>query len=258
MMIALVISFALPVGLCIWFRIREKADLMPFFVGCAVMILFAFVLEQLVHRVVLNSSAGETIRNTPWIYALYGGCMAAVFEESGRFLAFKTVLRKLRGNNANALMYGAGHGGIEAIVVLGITSINNLFYSFLINTGNTQMLTAPLSGNQAALEQVNTAIRQLTTVPSWQFLLGGAERIFAVILQIALSVLVWFAAKEKGKGYLFLVAVCMHVAGDALTVYLAQTGVSVIVIELIVGIAALSLAAGAGKLLHADSGMQVR
>ena len=54
--------------------------------------------------------------------------MAGIFEETGRFLAFKTVLRKKQGKDINALMYGAGHGGFEAAALLGITMINNIIY----------------------------------------------------------------------------------------------------------------------------------
>ena len=32
-------------------------------------------------------------------------------------------------------MYGAGHGGVEAMLLLGLTSINNIANSTLINSG---------------------------------------------------------------------------------------------------------------------------
>ncbi len=232
--IALVISVALPVGLCIYFRKAKKADLLPFFIGCAVMILFAFVLESSAHRLILNSKVGSAITGNIWLYGLYGGAMAGLFEETGRLIAFKTVLRKKQGNDANALMYGAGHGGIEAFAILGITSINNILYSVLINTGNTAILTAPLAGEQLA--QVEEAFRTLAVTPSWQFLLGSVERILAVILQISLSVLVWFAAKKKNRIYLYPVAILLHLIVDAGTVILAGKNVSLLLVESLVAV----------------------
>ena len=185
--ISLVVSAALPIGLCVFFRKAKKADLEPFFIGCGVMILFAFVLESFAHRFILNSKAGAVIMGNIWLYGLYGGAMAGLFEESGRFIAFKTVLRKKQNNDANALMYGAGHGGIEAFIILGITSINNILYSVLINTGRTSVLTGPLSGEM--LTQAEGAVQALITTPSWHFLLGSVERILAIIVQISFSVL---------------------------------------------------------------------
>lgn len=227
--LALVISAALPIGLCIYFRRSKKAALFPFFIGCAVMILSAFVLESLAHRCILSSKAGTVILGNIWLYGLYGGAMAGLFEETGRFIAFKTILRNHRDNNANALMYGAGHGGIEAFVILGITSINNIIYSVLINTGRTEMLTAPAAGEMR--KQVEASIHALMTTPSWHFLIGGVERILAVILQISLSVLVWFAAKKKSRIYYYPLAIVLHLIVDAGAVILAGRNVSPLLIE---------------------------
>ena len=131
MAVSLVIAFGVPIALFIYFRKKKGADILPFFIGCAVMFVFAFVLEAYAHQAVFASEIGKKIQNNVFAYALYGGFMAGLFEETGRFLAFKTVLKKKLGNDANALMYGAGHGGFEAIYLLGITSINNIIYSVL-------------------------------------------------------------------------------------------------------------------------------
>ena len=162
--------------------------------------------------------------------------MAGLFEETGRFLAFRTVLKKYQGKNVNALMYGAGHGGIEAIVLLGITSVNNIIYSVFINSGQTARLTTGLTGD--ALAQVESAIEQLKAYPSAMFLLGGVERIFAVVLQISLSILVWTAVK-KNKRFLYPAAILIHLFVDAITVVLSASGVSTYILEGVVGILAI-------------------
>ena len=245
MLVSLIIAVGLPVILCIWLRIVKKADLLPFFVGCGVMLLFAFVLEQIAHTLILSSPAGTAIRGNTWLYALYGGAMAALFEETGRNLAFRTVLKKYLGRDVNALMYGAGHGGFEAIAILGIASLNNLITSVMINSGGIQALMDTLPADAAA--QVEAAVETLKTTPSGLFLMGGAERVFAVILQISLSVLVWNAVKYREKRMLFPAAMLIHFAVDALTVILSQTGVSVYLLEAVVGIMALLSAAAAWK-----------
>ncbi len=229
MIVSLAVSVALPVGLCVFFRKVKKADILPFFIGCAVMVVFAFILEALIHQLILPSKAGEAIQGNVWTYALYGGLMAGLFEETGRFVAFKTVLRRYRERNSDALMYGAGHGGIEAFAILGIASVNNLIYSLLINSGNTSLLTSTLSGD--VLEQVEGAIRTLVTTPSWQFLMGSAERVFAVVLHLALSVFVWFAAKKRSQILLYPAAVLIHLIVDAVTVVLSQSGVALFAVE---------------------------
>lgn len=244
MVVAGLIAFGLPIGLFIYFLKAKKAEVLPFFVGCLVMLLFAFTLEQLAHAVILGSAAGAVIQNNIWLYGLYGGLMAGLFEETGRLVAFRTLLKKKQSNNANALMYGAGHGGFEAMVLLGITSINNLVYSALINSGAMDELMASMEGDTLAATQ--SAVQTLISTPWWQFLMGGVERILAVILQIALSVLVWFAVKEK-KYALYLQAILIHLLVDAGTVVLSKFGLPLPVLELIVAAGAMIAAWYAGR-----------
>ena len=233
MIVSCVVSFVLPIGLYAFYRMKMKANVMPFFVGCGVMLLFALVLESLVHRIVLFSSVGKTIQNNVYLYALYGGAMAALFEETGRLIAFKTVLKKVQHRDANALMYGAGHGGFEAAMLMGASMISNIMFSEIINSGNTASITADLSGE--ALTEMEGLFRTLTETPANQFYLAGVERVFAIALQISFSVLVWFAAKYPEAKKLYLLALLLHFGVDAVTVILSGNGVSPYLLEVIVG-----------------------
>ena len=210
------------------------------------MLLFAFILESGAHSLVLSSPAGSAIKGNIWLYAIYGGFMAGLFEETGRYLAFSFALKKYRAKNVNALMYGAGHGGFEAIVIVGLTMINNIVWSFMINNGRIAELTGSLSGDQLA--QAQQAIGLLISTPSYQFLLGGAERLFAILLHISLSVLVWFAVKWEGKLYLYPAAILIHFAVDAAAALLSGLGVNVVIIEAVVAILTTAAALFARRL----------
>lgn len=220
MALAALFAFAIPVVLLIYCK-RKGADVLPFFVGCAVFVLFALILEALMHQLVLKVlPVGEKIMGNTLLYALYGGLAAGVFEETGRFLAFKTVLKKRLGNDRNALMYGAGHGGVEAVLLLGFAYISNIVMSVLINAGQTDVLTATAPGETA--EQLKAVLDSLVTTAPWTYLLGMVERAVAVTTHICLSVLVWFAVKKPGKGWLFPLAILLHAAFDGITVILAD------------------------------------
>ena len=229
MAVAGVAGFAIPVALFLYFRLKRKADLPPFFIGCAVMFVFALVLESLMHRLVLGSAVGETIKNNIWLYAPYGGLAAGIFEETGRFLAFRTVLKKYQSRDINALMYGAGHGGFEAAMVLGVTMFGNIALAVLMNGGLLSSMTAALPAE--ALEQLQPTLDTLAQTKPELFLTGILERVFAVVLQISLSVLVWFAAKNKKKIYLYPVAVLIHAAVDGLVVVMNGMEVPILAIE---------------------------
>ena len=228
---SMLFAVSLPIVLAIVFKKKFKTSLLAFFVGCGVWFVFAIVLEQIMHTLVLASSLGATIQNNIWLYGIYGGLAAGVFEETGRFIAMKTLLKKTYDNPHNSLMYGAGHGGFEAFFLLGTGMLNNLIYALMINAGQIETLLAPLDGAQR--ESVQVVIDSLIKTKSYIFLLGDFERISAVILHISLSVLVWIAV-VKGKYILYPLAIFIHFFVNAVTVIINGYNVSVIVLEGIV------------------------
>lgn len=245
----MLIGVAIPVGLCIFCRKKWKCDFLPFFTGCGVMFLFAFVLEQIVHMIVLYGPAGSMIQGNMWLYALYGGLMAGLFEETGRLVAMKFLLKKNQGNNYNALMYGAGHGGFEAFWLLFFGMLNNLICAVMINTGSVSIL---LSGADAASRTtLQASFEALSTTSPFLFLLSPVERIAAVIAQLSLSVLVWQAAKGKGKMGWYLLAIFLHFVLDFVAVVLSGMGIPAVAIEVVVWLMAIGYALLAGKVWKA-------
>lgn len=229
--IGLVLGLATPVILLVVFRKKYKCNIGAFFVGCGVMILLAFVLEKILHMIVLASPIGNAIQTNIWLYGIYGGFAAALFEETGRFMAFRFVLKKKQNNDYNALMYGAGHGGIEMIVVMSVVMLNNLIYAVMINSGTMDQTIAMLPSAQQ--DAMNSVVTQLINASPLLFLVSPIERIAALVLQLSLSVLVWFAVKEKKNIVLFPIAMGLHMLVDGVLGVTSKAGISMVVIELI-------------------------
>ncbi len=227
--ISIFFSVAIPTGLFIFFRKKYGCNRKPFFIGCAVFAVFALILENIVHSVVLSGGRADAIMAKPLLYGLYGGFMAGLFEETGRFLAFKTILKKSRGDDRTALMYGAGHGGFEAFFILFSAMITNIVYAVMINSGNTTALTANLDAKSlAVMEQAFTTLK--TTNPVF-FLAGIIERISTVAIHISLSVLVWFAAKDRKSLLLYPLAILIHLIIDAAVAAMGVMKVNTVAIE---------------------------
>jgi len=219
MALAMVFAFAAPLVLLFYFK-KKGAQVLPFFVGCAVFVLFALVLESLMHNLVLKGlPVGERIMGNTLLYALYGGLAAGIFEETGRFLAFKTVLKGKLDNDRNALMYGAGHGGVEAVLLLGATYGSYMVMGIMMNLGLTDQLTAGLTGEMLA--QTEALFDTVAAITPLTCALALVERCAAMTTHISLSVLVWFAVKKSDKLGLFPLAILLHAAMDGLTVILA-------------------------------------
>lgn len=216
MVISLLLSVVLPIFLGIFIYKKTKAWVPAFFIGCGIFVGFAMILEQICHAIVLTVT-GSAIRDNIWLYAIYGGLAAALFEECGRWIAMKFCLKKHL-TRENALMYGAGHGGIEAFLILGMSSMSNLLTAAMINGGLMEKTMTALEPAQQEVTYHQLSV--LWTTPAYQFYLAPVERISAIALQIALSILVYSAVKTGRKLHL-AAAFGLHFAVDFLTVICA-------------------------------------
>ena len=227
MCFAFIVAVGLPIGLMIYAFLKLKADMLWFGIGAATFIIFALVLEQCLH-VVMIKQFGETLTGNLLVKAVYGGLAAGVFEEMGRFTSMN-LFKKKGLNKLNALMYGIGHGGIEAIIIVGLSSISNLITSIMINTGTFEPMLASLDASTK--EQTMQQVSLLWTASSLDFYLAGVERVVAITLHICLSYIVYKAVKGKKLQLLFL-AIALHAGLDFITVLLAGY-VSSLVLELV-------------------------
>jgi uncharacterized membrane protein YhfC len=227
MAVSLLISIGLPIGLFLFWRKKYSLKLIPALVGAAMFIIFALVLEQMLHAVILKPSADGSIalvQDAPLLFVLYAILAAGLFEETARLVAFSFLKRRYEGVGTG-LSYGIGHGGIEAILLVGLTMFSNIVLSLTINAGSAAAL--------GDLPQVKAAVDSLINMDSSIFLIGGLERASAIAGQIALSVLVWLAVSNR-KLWLYPVAVLAHALLD-LPVALLQVGVlkSTLLVEVI-------------------------
>lgn len=216
MVITLIISMVLPIVLLIIARVKYKAKISSLFIGAGVFVLFALVLEQILHLIVIGAVGQDKLVSNIWLYGLYGAAAAAVFEETGRFVAFKFFMKNRR-DRENAFMYGIGHGGIEAIIIVGITSINNIVNSIMINNGGIVPVLSLLP--EEIKEQTFAQISQLWTLPSYSFYMGGIERISAIALHIGMTFVMYKGVKFADKKMIAL-AFAIHFVADFATVIL--------------------------------------
>ena len=218
---------------------RKKFNSKPLalWTGVLTFVLSAMVLEQILHSVVINSVGLENLTANVWLYALYGAAAAAVFEETGRFIAMKFVLKNNL-SRPNAFMYGIGHGCGEAIIIVGVQQISNIATEYLINSG---LLGVQLSSlDEATRQSTIAAAAPLWTTNPGMFFVGGIERVSAITLQIAMSFVMYKGVKFK-KGSFFLAAFGIHFIADFITVAAAKYFPTALVEVLIAAVAVLAV-----------------
>lgn len=224
MVFTLLVSIAAPVVLAIILYRRHRYHPLSLVVGAAV-----FVISQIVIRIpLLNALTGTSWHqqnSSSLIYLLVVYALSAgIFEETGRLIGFR-FFRKNHLDWKNAVAFGIGHGGIEAALLVGMQSVNNLTISLMINSGSYDQLIAPSLGDQA--EQVREA---LTGTPPAHFFLSGIERLAVLPVHIILSVIVCLAVVKR-KYVLVLLAILLHGIVNAPAVLASPYALSIYVIE---------------------------
>ena len=216
-MISMIISILLPVGLIIFWSVKTKARFKNALWGAGTFIVFAYILESLMHQIMLRFMGQEAFTALPF-YAIYGGLAAGIFEECGRYIVMRFILQKNL-DKKDSIMLGIGHGGVESILLVGIAYISNLVIISTINSGNGNLLMTGLDETLQA--QLVAQISPLWTTSAATFLIAGFERIFAIAVHICLSYMV-YRSVVNSKPILLVVAIAAHAILDGVTVTVMQ------------------------------------
>jgi uncharacterized membrane protein YhfC len=139
--------------------------------------------------------------------AIAAGLSAGLCEEIARYLMLRYGLRRAR-SFREAVQFGVGHGGIEAIImgVLVVVALGVMLALRWLPPG-------ALGGEDVA------AAADVYWSSSWdKAVLGGVERVVAITSHVAMSVMVMRAVVRQRIGWLFA-AIGSHAAIDAFAVW---------------------------------------
>lgn len=221
MMVSLAVSVGLPVFLIVFFNRRRESSVFNAFIGACVFFVFALLLEQMLHTIM--SYAFPSLLEIPAFYVAYGCLAAGIFEECGRYVGLRYLVNKNKAYFASdALMFGAGHGGLEALMIAGVACTGNLVMAFNLNANGAAAYTNGLSG--AELESMNRMIETITQASPAQFFFVGFERVSAIVLHMSLSVLIWMVLTGRIRKLWFPAAVLLHAVSNV-PAALYQSGV---------------------------------
>ena len=228
--LAALISLATPFVIYFFCRRRMDLPLRNIAIGAGIFILFALVLESAMHLYFLkaNPVTSAWLMHHTWGFMLYAAGAAAIFEETGRLIAFR-FFAKRTGDAGTAVSYGIGHGGAESIIIGGLGQAQSIVFALLLNAGKLRStLGAKLP--PAAYAKIHDALIHLDFPTA---LIGGGERVAAILLQIALSLLVWRAVERKDWRW-FAAALLLHAGMDSLAALYQHGALSLMVVEGIV------------------------
>ena len=216
--ITVILLIAIPVFAFVYWRRkhREQTNIRYLIAGALGFLVSARMLELGVHYlcIIADNPVSRFINGSTVVYMLYGAIMAGVFEECGRHIVLKYIMKRNR-TRENAVMYGIGHGGIEVLIVVLPSMILYLVISVLFSTGNVESALGSLKITE---ETAVSALPSVQAAASFNFglmVLNVIERLMAMTLHIGLTVIVYYGVVNAKKIWL-PVAILLHGLTDAL------------------------------------------
>lgn len=211
------LMLALPVIIFVCWRKthKEKLNIGYLIAGAAGFIVSARVLELGVHYVCLlmDNPVSRFINGSTLAYVVYGTVMAGVFEECGRHIILKYILKKHRARE-NAVLYGIGHGGIEIWAVLLPTVVTYLVIAVLFSQGNPEEALRALKITEDTAAAALPTVQAAAAFDYAAMAIHIIERLLAMLAHIGLTVIVFCGVKTAKKGCLPL-AILLHMLMDA-------------------------------------------
>ena len=198
------LEIIIPLGIGFYITRKFGTSWKNWFIG-ALMFLLSLV------RLPLNTYVNQVLIAAPvtamtYILAiLVPSLTAGIFEEGARYVGLKYIIKDE--TYEKGLTYGAGHGGIESIILVGLS---------VLSVG-VVLMTSP---EVLPPEQLG----MILATPVYLPLVGVYERVMAMIAQMGFSIIVLESLRKKDLKFL-LAAIGLHASLNFLAVSVVGKGI---------------------------------
>lgn len=177
-----------------------------------------FIPQMLIRLPILNLLSAQAgfltfAQNYFPIYGFLLALTAALFELAGRYSVAK-LLKKKNMTFQRSIAAGLGHGGIEAMVLIGMSYISNLVMLVMIQNGGFDALIAQTAASGADVSSLYAAKDALLNTSPLLFLLAGYERILTMVCHCAMSLMVCWGVWQDRPGKSVLACLLFHTLLD--------------------------------------------
>ena len=216
LIITVVLMIAIPVVFFLFWRGKHKqrTGIRYLLAGAVGFLVSARVLELGVHYfcIISENPVSRFINGNTAAFVLYGITMAGVFEECGRHIILKYIMKKDR-TRENAILYGIGHGGIEILAVLLPTMITYLAVAVLFSSGNTESALSALKITEQTAAAALPSVQAAAAFDYGMMAMNVMERLLAMFAHIGLTVIVFYGV-VNAKKLCLPAAILLHMLMD--------------------------------------------
>jgi uncharacterized membrane protein YhfC len=211
--IALVFTTVVPIAILIVLGATKRLSGVPLLLG-----ILSFFISQIVVRIPLLTVFSEqgwfqsfATQFIPYVLVL--SFTAGLFEESARLGG--ALLLKKRRSYRDVISFGLGHGFCEVVLLIGLTHINNVLGCVAVNNpGGAIAAIFPPDVFQIFADL-------LPGVDAAHVYLGILERVFAVVVHIFATVLVFQGVIRRNWWY-YILAIVAHTLVNLVAILLAN------------------------------------
>ena len=214
--ITVILMIAIPVCFFICWRRKhkEQTKISWLIAGAAGFVISARILEVGVHYfcIVADNPVSRFINGNTAAFVLYGITMAGIFEECGRLIILKYILKKDR-TRENAVIYGIGHGGIEILTVLLPAMILYLAIAVMFSQGDTEAALKTLNITEETATAALPSVQAAAAFDYAMMAMNVMERLLAMLIHIGLTVIVYYGV-VNAKKLCLPAAILLHMLAD--------------------------------------------
>jgi uncharacterized membrane protein YhfC len=199
-----------PMGVALWWNRRSGAPMSVWGAGALVFVVSQCVL-RLPWQIPLGIWLGPHIHGSRWLSLAWiaaSSLTAGLFEEVGRWGGYRWIVKKER-SFRTGVMFGLGHGGIESMMLVGLSLFGTLV-TYVLLASSPSLLKLP----PETLDKVVTA---MSALHPGDFVASVLERVMALTFHVACSLIVLQCFLRGSRGWVAL-AVLMHFVADLVAV----------------------------------------
>jgi uncharacterized membrane protein YhfC len=199
-----------PMAVALWWTRRSGASMSVWGAGALVFVVSQCVL-RLPWQIPLGIWVGPRIHGSTWLsfaWIATSSLTAGLFEEVGRWGGYRWLVKKER-SFRTGVMFGLGHGGIESMLLVGLSLFGTLVTYVLLATSPTVLKLPP--------ETLDKVLTTMSGLHAGDFVAGVVERVMALTFHVACSLVV-LQCFVRGSRWWVALAVGLHFVADLVAV----------------------------------------
>lgn len=188
-------------------KFKEKGVATGFFFGA-----LGFFVPQILLRLpmlnVISARPGfDSFTSAHYIlYSLFLALSTGFFETAGRWFVLRYMM-KGQITYHKAFSAGYGHGGIEAMFILGYSLVNNIVAAVLINNG---LIEDAMKDTGATQSDIDALVDTVVNTKMSSYYCDLAERVLFLCIQVMLTILLGYLIMKGKEVFGMLVTMFIH------------------------------------------------